>query len=35
VTLIVGGYLVTYLRRPDRGAAAQESPDTEQVCSPA
>ena len=35
VTLIVGGYLVTYLRRPDRGEVAQASPDTEQVCSPA
>jgi len=39
VTLIVGGYLVTYLRRPDRrpagDGAAQDLPDTEQVCSPA
>ena len=33
VTLIVGGYLVSYLRpRPPR-AMAQESPDAEQVCS--
>ena len=35
VTLIVGCYLLTYLRAPERRAAAQETPDTEQVCSPA
>jgi zinc/manganese transport system permease protein len=36
VTLIVGCYLVTYLRpRQDRQDAAREAPDTEQVCSPA
>ncbi len=35
VTLIVASYLGTYLRRPDRGRAAQETPDAEQVCSPA
>jgi zinc/manganese transport system permease protein len=36
VTLIVGGYLLTYLRRREpRPALAQETPDTEQVCSPA
>jgi zinc/manganese transport system permease protein len=35
VTLVVAGYLVTYLRRPDRGRSAQEAPDAEQVCSPA
>jgi zinc/manganese transport system permease protein len=35
VTLIVASYLGTYLRRPDRGRAAQEAPDAEQVCSPA
>jgi zinc/manganese transport system permease protein len=35
VTLIVASYLCTYLRRPDRGRAAQEAPDAEQVCSPA
>ncbi len=35
VTLIVASYLSTYLRRPDRGRAAQEAPDAEQVCSPA
>ena len=35
VTLIVGSYLVTYLRRPDRGEVAKDIPDTEQVCSPA
>jgi zinc/manganese transport system permease protein len=35
VTLVVGGYLVAYLRpRPSR-AASQEIPDTEQACSPA
>jgi zinc/manganese transport system permease protein len=35
VTLVVGGYLVAYLRpRPSR-AAPQEIPDTEQACSPA
>jgi zinc/manganese transport system permease protein len=35
VTLVVGGYLVAYLRpRPSRGAP-QEIPDTEQACSPA
>jgi len=34
VTLIVGGYLVTYLRR-DRRPAPQENIDTEQACSPA
>jgi hypothetical protein len=31
----VGGYLVTYLRRPARREVVQESLDTEQVCSPA
>ena len=39
VTLIVGGYLVTYLRRRDRREAQPAMPpealDTEQVCSPA
>jgi zinc/manganese transport system permease protein len=36
VTLIVGCYLVTYLRpRRDRQDVAREAPDTEQVCSPA
>ena len=35
VTLIVGCYLLTYLRAPERRAAAPETPDTEQVCSPA
>ena len=36
VTLIVVGYLLTYLRRRDpRRALAPEAPDTEQVCSPA
>jgi len=36
VTLIVGCYLVTYLRpRRERQDAAREAPDTEQVCSPA
>ena len=35
VTLIVGGYLVTYLRRRDRREALPEALDTEQVCSPA
>jgi zinc/manganese transport system permease protein len=35
VTLVVGGYLVTYLRRPARREVVQESLDTEQVCSPA
>jgi hypothetical protein len=35
VTLIVGGYLVTYLRHRDRREAAPEALDTEQVCSPA
>ena len=39
VTLIVGGYLVTYLRRPGRRQAGPATPpealDTEQVCSPA
>ena len=34
VTLIVGGYLVTFLRRRDRRQAAQEAPDAEQACSP-
>jgi zinc/manganese transport system permease protein len=34
VTLVVGGYLLTYLRpRERRRAAAQESPDTEHACS--
>ena len=36
VTLIVGCYLVSYLRpRRERQDAAREAPDTEQVCSPA
>ena len=37
VTLIVGGYLLTYLRRDRQAvaAAAAERPDAEQVCSPA
>ena len=36
VTLIVGGYLVTYLRRDPRPVIAeQESIDAEQACSPA
>jgi zinc/manganese transport system permease protein len=36
VTLIVGGYLISYLRpRRERQDAAGETPDTEQVCSPA
>jgi zinc/manganese transport system permease protein len=35
VTLIVGGYLLTYLRRGDRQAAAQGNVDAEQACSPA
>jgi zinc/manganese transport system permease protein len=34
VTLIVGGYLLTYLRR-ERQPVAAERPDAEQVCSPA
>jgi zinc/manganese transport system permease protein len=34
VTLIVGGYLLTYLRR-ERPAVAAESPNAEQVCAPA
>jgi zinc/manganese transport system permease protein len=34
VTLIVGGYLATYLRRRESRAAVRESPDVEQVCSP-
>ena len=34
VTLIVGGYLVTFLRRDNR-RAPQELPDAEQACSPA
>jgi len=40
VTLVVGGYLLTYLRRRDRQAAPQDSafqdgPDPEHACSPA
>jgi zinc/manganese transport system permease protein len=35
VTLIVGSYLLTYLRPRHRGDVPQESPDVEQVCSPA
>jgi zinc/manganese transport system permease protein len=35
VTLIVGGYLVTFLRRRGSRQAAREAPDAEQVCSPA
>jgi zinc/manganese transport system permease protein len=36
VTLIVGCYLVSYLRpRRERQDTAREAPDTEQVCSPA
>jgi zinc/manganese transport system permease protein len=35
VTLVVVGYLLTYLRRPDRRAAPQETPDREHACSPA
>jgi zinc/manganese transport system permease protein len=35
VTLIVVSYLCTYLGRRDRGRAAQDIPDAEQVCSPA
>jgi zinc/manganese transport system permease protein len=35
VTLIVGGYLVTYLRRRPESREASQSPDAEQVCSPA
>jgi len=34
VTLVVGGYLVTYLRRPDRGALARDQTgDREHACS--
>ena len=36
VTLVVGGYLLTYLRRGrSRDAAAAEARDTEHACSPA
>ena len=35
VTLIVGGYLVTYLRHGDRREASPEALEQEQVCSPA
>ncbi len=35
VTLIVGGYLLTGLRRRDRRAAPAEDPDPEHACSPA
>jgi len=35
VTLIVGGYLLSYLRPRPRPQLAQDSPDAEQVCSPA
>ena len=35
VTLIVGGYLLTSLRRRGRRPAVRETPDAEQVCSPA
>jgi zinc/manganese transport system permease protein len=35
VTLIVGSYLLSYLRPGQTRPAAQEAPDTEQVCSPA
>ncbi len=35
VTLIVGGYLLTGLRRRDRRPAPQENLDPEHACSPA
>jgi zinc/manganese transport system permease protein len=35
VTLIVGGYLATYLRRRESRDVVQETPDAEQACSPA
>ena len=35
VTLIVGTYLVSYLRPRERRPVAAQTPDTEQVCSPA
>ena len=33
VTLITGGYLVTYLRRSDRRDVARESEEAEHACS--
>jgi zinc/manganese transport system permease protein len=35
VTLIVGGYLLSYLRPRRRAAVPQPAPDQEQACSPA
>jgi hypothetical protein len=35
VTLIVGGYLLSGLRRRDRGPVPAEAPDPEHACSPA
>jgi zinc/manganese transport system permease protein len=35
VTLVVVGYLLTFLRRRDRQPAPQEAPDPEHACSPA
>jgi zinc/manganese transport system permease protein len=35
VTLVVAGYLLTFLRRRGRPAAPQETPDREHACSPA
>jgi zinc/manganese transport system permease protein len=34
VMLVVAGYLLSYLRRPDRQESSQQSVDAEQVCSP-
>jgi zinc/manganese transport system permease protein len=35
VTLVVAGYLLTFLRRKDRRPTPQETPDPEHACSPA
>jgi zinc/manganese transport system permease protein len=35
VTLVVAGYLLTFLRRRTRRPARQEAPDPEHACSPA
>jgi zinc/manganese transport system permease protein len=35
VTLVVAGYLLTFLRRRSRRPVRQESPDREHACSPA
>jgi len=35
VTLVVVGYLLTFLRRKDRQQVPQETPDPEHACSPA